>query len=154
MTFLSFRCFNGYREAKLNYELRFTHFKAIFFNISFAVKLSYICQLLTQNFSVFVLVTCATRIRVHKFLRRIYDCSYSLSPIKVRISGCYVPLVTVIEANLNVTIGRASLCFTEYKKSPLTKVFRAPSHNPGFYEGGPKNNRNLNVARELEVVAR
>jgi len=22
------------------------------------------------------------------------------------------------------------------------------------YEGGPKNNRNLNVARELEVVAR
>jgi hypothetical protein len=23
-----------------------------------------------------------------------------------------------------------------------------------MYEGGPKNNRNLNVARELEVVAR
>jgi hypothetical protein len=25
---------------------------------------------------------------------------------------------------------------------------------PPAYEGGPKNNRNLNVARELEVVAR
>jgi hypothetical protein len=27
-------------------------------------------------------------------------------------------------------------------------------HKRYIYEGGPKNNRNLNVARELEVIAR
>ena len=63
MTFLSFRCFNEYREARLNYEFIITYFKAIFLNISFTVILHYICQLLTQNFPVFVLVTCATRIQ-------------------------------------------------------------------------------------------
>jgi len=57
MTFLSFRCFNGYREARLNYEVIITYFKAVFLNIRFTVTLRYVCQLLTQNFPVFVLVT-------------------------------------------------------------------------------------------------
>ena len=101
MTFLSFRCFNGYREARLNCEFIITHFKAVFLNISFTAIILYICQLLTQNFPEFVLVTCANHI--HSFSHRIYDCSYSLSPIKVRIFGVYVKLVTVIETNLNIT---------------------------------------------------
>jgi hypothetical protein len=63
MKFLPFRSFNGYREARLNYEFIITHFKAVFLNISFTVILLYICQLLTQNFPVFILVTCATHIQ-------------------------------------------------------------------------------------------
>lgn len=79
MTFLSFRCFNGYREAILNNEFIITHFKAVFLNVSFTVILPYLCQLLAQNFPVFVLVTCANRIQ--NFSHRICVCSYSLSPI-------------------------------------------------------------------------
>jgi len=45
MTYLSFRCFNGYREARLNYEFMITRFKAVFLNIIFTVMLRYICQL-------------------------------------------------------------------------------------------------------------
>jgi len=80
---------------------------------------------------VFERVTCVSLYK--NISHRVYDCSYSLSPIKVRICGVYISLVTVIETNLNITDRRASVCFTEYKKFPLTKVFRAPARNSGFY---------------------
>jgi hypothetical protein len=75
---------------------------------------------------------------VYKIIsHRIYDCSDNLSPIKFRISGVYVSLFKNIETNLNIIIGQASLCFTECRKSSLTKVlykiFKASEHNSGFY---------------------
>jgi hypothetical protein len=80
MKFLSFKCFNGYREAVLKYECIITQFKATFLSIVFTLTLRCICHLWPQNSVVFVLVSA---VFVYKSIsHRIYECSYSLSHTK------------------------------------------------------------------------